>query len=62
MQDFKGAAWTTRVRVGGGAHGLRLGARFVRGSGFGMALEGERGAGRAERAGHGVMLRGWMRW
>ena len=27
-----------------------------------LALEGERRAGRAERAGHGLMLRGRMRW
>ena len=47
---------------GDGGRDLRLGVRFLRGSGFEMALEGGRRAGRAERAGHGLMLRGRMRW
>ena len=47
---------------GGGTRDLRLGARFLRGPVFEMALEGEHRAGRAERAGHGLMLRGRMRW
>ena len=47
---------------GGSGRDLRLGARFLRGSAFEMALEGERRAGRGERARHGLMLRGRMRW
>ena len=47
---------------GDGGRDLRLGVRLLRGSGFEMALEGGRRAGRTERAGHGLMLRGRMRW
>ena len=46
----------------GGARGYRLGARFGFGPDFELGLEGERRESRTERAGHGLMLRGRMRW
>ena len=46
----------------GGARGYRLGARFGFGPDFELGLEGERRESRAERAEHGLMLRGRMRW
>ena len=46
----------------GGARGYRLGARFLHGPAFELDLEGERRESRTERAGHGLMLRGRMRW
>ena len=46
----------------GGARGYRMGARFRIGPAFELGLEGERRESRTERAGHGVMLRGRMRW
>ena len=46
----------------GGARGYRLGTRFRLGPAFELGLEGERRESRTERAGHGVMLRGRMRW
>ncbi len=46
----------------GGARGYRLGARFLLGPAFELDLEGERRESRTERAGHGLMLRGRMRW
>ena len=46
----------------GGARGYRLGARFLLGPAFELDLEGERRESRTERAGHGLMLRGRVRW
>ena len=46
----------------GGTRGYRLGARFLLGPAFELDLEGERRESRTERAGHGLMLRGRMRW
>ena len=48
--------------AGGGARGYHLGARFGFGPDFELGLEGERRESRTERAGHGLMLRGRMRW
>ena len=50
------------VELGGGARGYRMGARFRLGPAFELELEGERRESRTERTGHGVMLRGRMRW
>ena len=46
----------------GGARGYRLGARFLLGPAFELGLEGERRESRTESAGHGLMLRGRVRW
>ena len=46
----------------GGTRGYRLGARFLLGPAFELGLEGERRESRTDRAGHGLMLRGRMRW
>ena len=46
----------------GGAHGYRVGARFLLGAALELGVEGERREGRSERAEHGLMLRGRMRW
>ncbi len=46
----------------GGARGYRLGARFLLGPAFELGLEGERRESRTERAEHGLMLRGRVRW
>ena len=46
----------------GGARGYRLEARFLHGPAFELDLEGERRESRTERAGHGLMLRGRVRW
>ena len=47
---------------GDGTHGLRLGARWRVEPAFEWELEGERQVGRNARPGHGLMLRGRMRW
>ncbi len=47
---------------GDGTHGLRLGARWRVDPAFEWELEGERQVGRNARHGHGLMLRGHMRW
>ena len=46
----------------GGTRGYRLGARFLLGPAFELGLEGERRESRPERAEHGLMLRGRVRW
>ena len=46
----------------GGAHGYRMGARYLLGPALELGVEGERREGRNERAEHGLMLRGRMRW
>ena len=46
----------------GGAHGYRMGARYLLGPALELGVEGERREGRSERAEHGLMLRGRMRW
>ena len=46
----------------GGARGYRLGARFLLGPAFELGLEGERRESRTDRAGHGLMLHGRVRW
>ena len=46
----------------GGARGYRLGARFLFGPACELGLEGERRESRTERAEHGLMLRGRVRW
>ena len=47
----------------GGTRGYRLGARFLLGPAFDLGLEGERREeSRTERAEHGLMLRGRVRW
>ena len=47
---------------GDGMHGVRLGARWRVEPAFEWELEGERQVGRNARHGHGLMLRGRMRW
>ncbi len=47
---------------GDGTHGMRLGARWRVDPAFEWELEGERQVGRNARHGHGLMLRGRMRW
>ncbi len=58
------AASTLAVKVlaAGGTHGLRLGARWRVEPAFEWELEGERQVGRNARPGHGLMLRGRIRW
>ena len=46
----------------GGTRGYRVGARFLLGPAFELGLEGERRESRPERAEHGLMLRGRVRW
>ena len=47
---------------GDGTHGLRLGARWRVDPAFEWELEGQRQVGRNARPGHGLMLRGRIRW
>ena len=47
---------------GDGTHGVRLGARWRVDPAFEWELEGQRQVGRNTRHGHGLMLRGRMRW
>ena len=46
----------------GGTRGYRLGVLFGFGPDFELGFEGERRESRTERAEHGLMLRGRMRW
>ena len=46
----------------GGPRGYRLGTRFLLGPAFELGLEGERRESRTDRAEHGLMLRGRVRW
>ena len=46
----------------GGTRGYRLGTRFLLGPAFELGLEGERRESRTDRAEHGLMLRGRVRW
>ena len=46
----------------GGAHGYRLGTRYLLGPALAMSLEGEARERRTERTEHSLMLRGRMHW
>ena len=46
----------------GGTRGYRLGARFLLGPAFDLGLEGDRRENGTDRAEHGLMLRGRIRW
>ncbi len=46
----------------GGTRGYRLGARFLLGPAFELGLEGDRRENGTDRAEHGLMLRGRIRW